>query len=82
MFCSVLNEPGGLDSRQPHYRQFAFTGLMRCGECGSGITAESKTKECKNGNVHHYTYPAKDLGRKVRSKVWMGWVTGLEPVAS
>lgn len=40
----------------PHYRTFAFTGLMRCGECGAGITAEAKTKIQQNGNVHHYTY--------------------------
>lgn len=35
---------------------FAFTGLMRCGECGSGITAEERTKHQKNGNVHDYIY--------------------------
>lgn len=35
---------------------FAFTGLMRCGECGAFITAEEKTKQQKNGNIHHYTY--------------------------
>ena len=35
---------------------FAFTGLIRCGECGAAITAENKTKHQKNGNVHHYTY--------------------------
>ena len=35
---------------------FAFTGLMRCGECGAFITAEEKTKHQKNGNTHHYAY--------------------------
>jgi len=35
---------------------FPFTGLIRCGECGAGITAENKVKHQKNGNVHHYTY--------------------------
>ncbi|MFH1564324.1 MAG: zinc ribbon domain-containing protein, partial [bacterium] len=35
---------------------FAFTGLIRCGECGAMITAEDKTKKQKNGNVHYYTY--------------------------
>lgn len=35
---------------------FAFTGLMRCGECGGAITAEEKTKRQKNGNSHHYAY--------------------------
>ncbi len=31
-------------------------GLLRCGSCGMGITAEVKEKHQKNGNVHHYTY--------------------------
>ncbi len=35
---------------------FAFRGLIRCGECGAAITSEHKTKQQKNGNVHHYTY--------------------------
>ena len=35
---------------------FAFTGMIKCGECGAGITAEKKTKHQKNGNIHHYTY--------------------------
>ena len=29
---------------------------MKCGECGLSITAESRTKIQKNGNVHNYTY--------------------------
>ncbi len=41
---------------QPRYKKFAYTGIIRCGECGAGITAEGKTKHCKNGNDHHYTY--------------------------
>ncbi len=36
---------------QPHTREFAFTGLMHCGECDSMITAEAKNQlictECK-----------------------------------
>jgi DNA invertase Pin-like site-specific DNA recombinase len=35
---------------------FAFTGLIRCGECGAYITAEDKEKHQKNGNIHEYTY--------------------------
>jgi oligoendopeptidase F len=30
--------------------------MMRCKECGCAITAETKTKRQKNGNVHLYTY--------------------------
>ena len=34
----------------------AYCGLLCCGECGCGITAEVRTKRQQNGNVHHYTY--------------------------
>ena len=35
---------------------FAFTGMIRCGECGCLITAENKTKHQKNGITRYYTY--------------------------
>lgn len=35
---------------------FAFTGMIRCEECGCLITAENKTKHQKNGITRHYTY--------------------------
>ena len=35
---------------------FAFSGLMRCGECGATITAESHTKHYKNGTNQTFTY--------------------------
>jgi site-specific DNA recombinase len=35
---------------------FAFTGMIRCEECGCLITAENKTKHQKNGIIRHYTY--------------------------
>ena len=37
-------------------KEFAFTKLMACGLCGSGITADEKFKKQKNGNVHRYVY--------------------------
>lgn len=37
-------------------KEFAFTKLMTCGLCGSGITADEKFKKQKNGNIHRYTY--------------------------
>ena len=47
----------GRDGRpRPQTHRFAFTGLMRCGNCGGMITAEEKLKRQKNGNVHHYVY--------------------------
>ncbi len=37
-------------------KEFAFTKLMECGLCGSGISADEKFKKQKNGNVHRYVY--------------------------
>ncbi len=37
-------------------KEFAFTKLMTCGLCGSGITADEKYKTQKNGTVHRYVY--------------------------
>lgn len=41
---------------RPKKHKFAYTGLMRCGECGASITAEKRVKTQKNGNVHRYIY--------------------------
>ncbi len=41
---------------RPKTHIFAFGGMMRCGECKSMITAETKVKRQKNGNIHHYVY--------------------------
>ena len=37
-------------------KEFAFTKMMTCGLCGSGISADEKFKKQKNGNVHRYVY--------------------------
>jgi ribosomal protein S25 len=37
-------------------REFAFTKLMTCGLCGSGICAEEKRKIFKNGTKKTYVY--------------------------
>jgi hypothetical protein len=37
-------------------KEFAFTKIMKCGNCGSGITDDEKFKHHKNGNVHRYVY--------------------------
>ncbi len=41
---------------RPKAHIFDFTGMMRCGECGARITAETKIKRQKNGNIHTYVY--------------------------
>ncbi|NCU28177.1 MAG: recombinase family protein [Candidatus Moranbacteria bacterium] len=35
---------------------FAFTKIMKCGICGSGITADEKFKKLLNGGVNRYVY--------------------------
>ncbi|MCX6296175.1 MAG: recombinase family protein [Bacteroidetes bacterium] len=37
-------------------KEFAFTKLMVCGLCGSGISAEEKYKQLKDGTVAKYIY--------------------------
>ncbi len=37
-------------------KEFAFTRLMECGLCGSGVTADEKFKKQKNGNIHRHVY--------------------------
>jgi len=37
-------------------KEFAFTKLISCGLCGSGVTACEKYKHQQNGNVHRYVY--------------------------
>ena len=41
---------------KPRNNPKAFCGLLRCATCGMMVTAESKTKSQKNGNVHRYIY--------------------------
>lgn len=37
-------------------KEFAFTKMMTCGQCGSGISADEKFKKLKNGDVKRYVY--------------------------
>lgn len=37
-------------------KEFAFTKLMTCGLCGSGISAEEKYKQLKDGSSNKYIY--------------------------
>ncbi|MBI4158118.1 MAG: recombinase family protein [Candidatus Yanofskybacteria bacterium] len=55
-FNQVQRNLGRKGQPQSKGHLFAFTGLMRCGNCGAMITAEEKTKHQKNGNIHHYVY--------------------------
>lgn len=37
-------------------KEFAFTRLMTCGLCGSGICADEKFKKLKNGGINRHVY--------------------------
>ncbi len=43
-------------SMPDEHKEFAFTKLMTCGLCGSGISADEKFKKQQNGNIHRYVY--------------------------
>ena len=51
----ILKQRGKIRKSSKNQPQ-AFCGLLRCGTCGMMITAESRIKKQKNGNVHHYVY--------------------------
>jgi site-specific DNA recombinase len=51
---ALLDKKGATIRPQKHV--FSYTGLIRCGECESMITAEKRIKKQKNGNVHIYIY--------------------------
>lgn len=50
-------------------KEFAFTKLITCGECGSGITADEKYKKLKNGSVNSYTYYGCTRSRNLACKL-------------
>jgi len=37
-------------------KEFAFTKLIKCGMCGSGVTAEEKFKKLAGGSIRKYIY--------------------------
>jgi len=37
-------------------KEFAFTKLIKCGYCGSGISADEKFKKLKDGGVNRHVY--------------------------
>lgn len=49
-------------------KEFAFTKLITCGHCGSGITAEEKYKKLKNGTIIRYVYYGCTRSRNLHCK--------------
>lgn len=65
-------------------KEFAFTKLISCGLCGSGITADEKYKKLKDGTTARYVYygctRSKDLhckGGYLREEELIGQLTAI-----
>ena len=43
-------------SKSVEAKEFAFTKLMSCGLCGSGITADEKFKKLNDGSTNRHVY--------------------------
>lgn len=56
LYLKVRDKLSVAPKRHPGSIDFAFTKLLYCGSCGSGICAEEKFKHQKNGNIHRYVY--------------------------
>jgi DNA invertase Pin-like site-specific DNA recombinase len=63
------NEQLSRDNIQRHEcKEFAFTKLMKCGLCGSSITAEEKFKKLNDGSVRRYVYYGCTRGKDINCK--------------
>ena len=49
-------------------KEFAFTKLIKCGYCGSGISADEKFKKLKDGGVNRHVYYFCSKGRNTDCK--------------
>lgn len=56
LFDQVQTQLKGNESKVYQKKEFAFTKLITCGLCGSGITADEKFKKLKNGEINSYIY--------------------------
>ncbi|MEI6553907.1 MAG: recombinase family protein, partial [bacterium] len=56
LFDQVQNQVKSQVLRTQETKEFAFTKLMNCGLCGSGITADEKFKKPKDGSINRYVY--------------------------
>jgi DNA invertase Pin-like site-specific DNA recombinase len=56
LFDAVQEKMLSYSTSRTESKEFAFTKLIACGLCGSGISADEKFKKQKNGNMHRYVY--------------------------
>lgn len=56
LFDQVQTQLKGNVLKTRQDKEFAFTKIMTCGLCGSGITADEKYKKLKNGDTNAHIY--------------------------
>lgn len=56
LFDAVQTQLKGNQLKTRQDKEFAFTKLMTCGLCGSGISADEKYKKLKNGKFNTHIY--------------------------
>lgn len=56
LFDMVQEQVKSTTLRVQEPKEFAFTRLMTCGLCGSGICADEKFKKLKDGSVNRHVY--------------------------
>ena len=56
LFDQVKTQLSGNALKNRREKEFAFTKLMTCGLCGSGISADEKYKKLKNGTTRAHVY--------------------------
>ncbi len=68
LFDAVQKKIEVAPKSKPGTKVFNFTKMFKCGNCGSGITAQDKIKHSKNGTSRKYVYyhctRFRDLGCK------------------
>ena len=72
-FEAVQKHLGDRTKPVPKKREFEFTGLIRCGECGLMVTAETKTKP--SGRQYHYYHCTK---KRLDYRCGQGSITAAE----
>lgn len=56
LYDEVQKQLKGNELKTRQEKEFAFTKLMKCGLCGSGICADEKYKKLKNGTINSHIY--------------------------
>jgi len=56
LFDAVQEKMTVAPKSKPGTKEFDYTKMLKCGNCGSGITAQEKFKKYKNGTIKKYIY--------------------------